>query len=79
MTTQEQYVIALVLGSITKVEAYTDISVEMALNNDWSAEERMQLRDAAGMVLRSLHPEVPIDVAARSAIAECLGTCGGSV
>ncbi len=70
MDPREQYVTALVLGAITKVEAYTDISVEMALSNDWSAEERMQLRDAAGVVLRSLHPEVPIDVAVRQAIIE---------
>ena len=83
MTTEERYVIALVLAEASTNEAqrdaYTDMSVELALTTDWSAEERMALRDAAGWVLQTLHPEVPLDDAVRLAISEFLGTCKGSV
>lgn len=83
MTPEEKYVIALVLASSAKAEAaresYVDISVEMALSHDWSAEDRMAMRDAAAMVLRTMHMEFDLLIAVQSAIQECLGTCGGSV
>lgn len=83
MTPVEKYVIALVLAASAKTEAargsYTDISVDMALSNDWSAEDRMAMRDAAAMVLRTMHEEVDLLTAVQYAIGEYLGTCEGSV
>ena len=83
MTTKESYVIALVLAEASSNEAqrdaYTDISVELALTTDWSAEQRMALRDAAGWVMRTLHPEVPLDEAVRVALAENFWSRGSTV
>jgi hypothetical protein len=74
MTIEEQYVIALVLASLSKTEAeqdaYTDISVSLGLGTDWTFEQRQQLRNAATWVLNTLHPEVRIDEAVAMAIAE---------
>ena len=74
MTTEESYVIALALAEASSNEAqrdaYTDITVELALTTDWSAEQRMALRDAASWVMRTLHPEVPLDEAVRIVLAE---------
>ena len=83
MATEESYVIALVLaalaGADAQRDAYTDISVEIALTTDWSTEERMALRDAAGWVLLTRHPEVPLDEAVRIALAEKFWSRGQTV
>ena len=83
MTPGEKYVIALVLAASAKAEAaresYVDISVEMALSYDWSAEDRMAMRDAAAMVLRTMGVEVDLLTAVQYAIGEYLGTCEESV
>jgi hypothetical protein len=70
MTAVESYVMALVLGAIDggSRELCQDIAVELALSNDFSFEERLAMRDAAAMVLRTRHPEVELLDAIRIAL-----------
>jgi hypothetical protein len=86
MTRTEAYVMALALASTADTDAQrelcTEIAVELALSNDFSFEERLAMRDAAAMVVRTRHPEVDMEYAVRVAI-DCYlkpqGTRGGSV
>ncbi len=72
MTAVESYVMALVLGAMTGEggarELCQDIAVELALTNDFTFEERLAMRDAAAMVLRTRHPEVELMDAIRIAL-----------
>jgi hypothetical protein len=78
MTAVESYVMALVLGAIDgdSRELCQDIAVELALSNDFSFEERLAMRDAAAMVLRTRHPEVELLDAIRIAL-DCYLTPAG--
>jgi hypothetical protein len=55
MTTEEQYVAALMLAELSDNEAqrdaYVDMSVAMALHCDWEWAQRIALREAAGVAL----------------------------
>lgn len=72
MTPTEAYVMALVLASTADTNAQrelcTEIAVELALSNDFSFEERLAMRDAAAMVVRTSHPEVDMQYAIRIAL-----------
>jgi hypothetical protein len=77
VTPEEQYVAALMLAELSEHaeqrDAYTDISVEFALRCDWSFEQRLALRDAAGTALAMLHPEASIEDVVRLAVADACG------
>lgn len=74
MTPAEAYTLALVLGAVAGMgnnrELCQDIAVDLALSNDFTFEERVAMRDAAAMVLRTRHPEVELLDAVRIAL-EC--------
>lgn len=78
MTPAGAYVAALVLGSAVEAAAERDswieTAVELALTNDFSFEDRLALRDAAAMVLRTRHPEVDLQYAIKTALDCYLGT-----
>lgn len=80
MTAVESYVMALVLAALTDETSgrgvCTDIAVDLALTNHFSFEERLAMRDAAAMVLRTRHPEVELMDAIRIAL-DCYLTPAG--
>ncbi len=73
MTPAEAYVMALVLSSTAECKAQadlcTDIAVDLALTNDFSFEDRLAMRDAAQVVIRTRHPEVELMDAIKMALA----------
>lgn len=63
MTPAEAYTLALVLAATSsdcRQELCTDIATDLALSNDFSFEDRLAMRDAAAMVIRTRHPEVDL-------------------
>jgi hypothetical protein len=80
MTPAEAYTLALVLGAVADVsgsrDLCQDIAVDLALCNDFTFEERLAMRDAAAMVLRTRHPEVELLEAVRIALGCYLSELG---
>lgn len=80
MNARETYTLAMVLSALdadaSRRELCSDIAVELALRNDFTFEERLGMRDAAEMVLRTRHPEVEMLDAVRIALDCCLSQSG---